>query len=81
MLMLDEPSLGLSPAMLERVFDLVRTVAASHRLTVLVVEQNVADALDMADRAYVIEHGVLVKSAPGRELLGDPDIQRAYLGI
>jgi branched-chain amino acid transport system ATP-binding protein len=81
MLMLDEPSLGLSPAMLERVFDLVRTVVAAHRLTVLVVEQNVADALDMADRAYVIERGVLVKSAPGRELLGDPDIQRAYLGI
>lgn len=81
MLMLDEPSLGLSPAMLERVFDLVRTIVASRSLTVLVVEQNVADALDMADRAYVIERGELVKSAPGRDLLGDPDIQRAYLGI
>jgi branched-chain amino acid transport system ATP-binding protein len=81
MLMLDEPSLGLSPAMLERVFDLIRTVVASRDLTVLVVEQNVADALDMASRAYVIEGGVLVKTGPGRELLDDPDIQRAYLGI
>jgi branched-chain amino acid transport system ATP-binding protein len=81
MLMLDEPSLGLSPAMLERVFDLVRTVVASRELTVLLVEQNVGDALEMADRAYVIEGGIIGKTGPGPALLGDPEIQRAYLGI
>ena len=81
MLMLDEPSLGLSPVMLEKVFELIRTVVASRDLTVLLIEQNVADALDMADRAYVIEGGRIAKTGPGRELLHDPDIQRAYLGL
>jgi len=81
MLMLDEPSLGLSPVMLEKVFDLIRAVVASRDLTVLLIEQNVADALDMASRAYVIEGGVIVKTGPGAELLHDPDIQRAYLGL
>jgi branched-chain amino acid transport system ATP-binding protein len=81
MLMLDEPSLGLSPVMLEKVFDLIRTVAASRDLTVLLIEQNVADALDMANRAYVIEGGRIAKTGPGAQLLHDPDIQRAYLGL
>jgi branched-chain amino acid transport system ATP-binding protein len=81
MLMLDEPSLGLSPVVLEKVFDLIRTVAASRDLTVLLIEQNVADALDMANRAYVIEGGKIAKTGPGAELLHDPDIQRAYLGL
>ena len=81
MLMLDEPSLGLSPVMLEKVFDLIRTVAASRDLTVLLIEQNVADALEMANRAYVIEGGVIAKEGPGALLLVDPDIQRAYMGL
>jgi len=81
MLMLDEPSLGLSPVMLEKVFDLVRTVAVSRDLTVLLIEQNVADALEMANRAYVIEGGRIAKTGPGAELLHDPNIQRAYLGL
>ena len=81
MLMLDEPSLGLSPVMLEKVFDLIRTVVDSRDLTVLLIEQNVADALDMANRAYVIEGGKIAKTGPGAELLHDPDIQRAYLGL
>jgi branched-chain amino acid transport system ATP-binding protein len=81
MLMLDEPSLGLSPVMLEKVFDLLRAVVASRDLTVLLIEQNVADALEMANRAYVIEGGRIAKTGPGAELLHDPDIQRAYLGL
>jgi branched-chain amino acid transport system ATP-binding protein len=81
MLMLDEPSLGLSPVMLEKVFDLIRTVVGSRDLTVLLIEQNVADALEMANRAYVIEGGAIAKEGPGSELLVDPDIQRAYLGL
>ncbi len=81
MLMLDEPSLGLSPVMLEKVFDLIRMVVASRDVTVLLIEQNVADALEMANRAYVIEHGVIAKTGPGAEMLHDPDIQRAYMGL
>jgi branched-chain amino acid transport system ATP-binding protein len=81
MLMLDEPSLGLSPMMLEKVFDLIRTVVELRKLTVLLVEQNVGDALEMANRAYVIDHGVIAKTGPGPELLEDPEIQRAYLGL
>lgn len=81
LLMLDEPSLGLSPVMLEKVFDLIRNVAASRDLTILLVEQNVADALEMASRAYVVEGGRIAKTGPGAELLHDPDIQRAYLGL
>ena len=81
MLMLDEPSLGLSPVMLEKVFDLLRAVVASRDVTVLLIEQNVADALEMANRAYVIEGGRIAKTGPGAELLNDPDIQRAYLGL
>lgn len=81
MLMLDEPSLGLSPMMLERVFDLLRAVVDSRDLTVLLIEQNVADALEMANRAYVIEGGSIVKTGPGSVLLEDPDIQRAYMGL
>jgi len=81
MLMLDEPSLGLSPVMLEKVFDLIRTVVASRDVTVLLIEQNVADALEMANRAYIIEGGRIAKTGPGAELLRDPDIQRAYMGL
>jgi len=81
LLMLDEPSLGLSPMMLEKVFELVRSVVASRNLTVLLIEQNVGDALEMAHRAYVIEGGRIVKTGLGSDLLHDPDIQRAYLGL
>lgn len=81
MLMLDEPSLGLSPVMLEKVFELIRMVVASRDLTVLLIEQNVADALEIANRAYVIEGGKIAKTGPGAQLLHDPDIQRAYLGL
>lgn len=81
MLILDEPSLGLSPAMLEKVFDMIRAVVVSRDLTVLLIEQNVADALEMANRAYVVESGTIAKTGPGPELLHDPDIQRAYLGL
>jgi len=81
MLMLDEPSLGLSPLMLEKVFELIRTVVSSRDLTVLLIEQNVADALEMANRAYVVEGGMIAKTGLGENLLHDPDIQRAYLGL
>ncbi len=81
LLMLDEPSAGLSPIMVERVFELLRSVVASRNLTVLLVEQHVEDALELAHRAYVIERGRIVKTGSGAALMQDPDVQRAYMGL
>jgi branched-chain amino acid transport system ATP-binding protein len=81
LLMLDEPSLGLSPQMVERVFDLILSLVRAKGIAVLLVEQNVGDALGMANRGYVIERGRVVKSGTGQALLADADVQRAYLGL
>ena len=81
LLMLDEPSLGLSPLMVERVFELILSLARQKGIAVLLVEQNVGDALGMASRGYVIERGRVVKSGSGQALLADADVQRAYLGL
>jgi branched-chain amino acid transport system ATP-binding protein len=81
LLMLDEPSLGLSPLMVERVFELIVSLAREKGIAVLLVEQNVGDALGMASRGYVIERGRVVKSGTGASLLADQDVQRAYLGL
>jgi branched-chain amino acid transport system ATP-binding protein len=81
LLMLDEPSLGLSPLMVERVFELILSLAREKNIAVLLVEQNVGDALGMATRGYIIEHGRVIKSGTGDALLADQDVQRAYLGL
>jgi branched-chain amino acid transport system ATP-binding protein len=81
LLMLDEPSLGLSPLMVERVFELILSLVGKKRIAVLLVEQNVADALAMAQRGYIMERGRVVKSDTGGALLADADVQRAYLGL
>jgi branched-chain amino acid transport system ATP-binding protein len=81
LLMLDEPSLGLSPLMVERVFELILSLAREKNIAVLLVEQNVGDALGMANRGYIIEHGRVIKSGTGDALLADADVQRAYLGL
>jgi len=81
LLMLDEPSLGLSPLMVERVFELILSLAREKNIAVLLVEQNVGDALGMANRGYIIEHGRVIKSGAGDALLADQDVQRAYLGL
>jgi len=81
LLMLDEPSAGLSPLMLEKVLEMLRSVVATQQVSVLLVEQHVEDALEMADRAYVLEGGRIVKSGRGQALLQDPDMQRAYMGL
>ena len=79
LLLLDEPSLGLAPRLVEQVFDILERIRAEG-VTVLLVEQNAAMALDLADRAYVLEAGTVALSGPGRDLAADPDVQRAYLG-
>jgi branched-chain amino acid transport system ATP-binding protein len=80
LLILDEPSLGLSPLLVEELFGLIRRL---HRegLTVLLVEQNVGQSLEIADRAYVMENGSIRFSGPPAELLASADLKRAYLGL
>lgn len=79
LLLLDEPSLGLSPKMADDVFDVVREINA-HGVTVMVVEQNIYNALSVASRAYVVETGRITTSDEAANLLRDPDVLNAYLG-
>ncbi len=79
LLMFDEPSLGLSPLLVEQMFDVVRTVA-NEGITVLLVEQNVYHTLKLADYGYVLENGRIVLSGTGAELLDNPHVRKAYLG-
>lgn len=81
LLMLDEPSLGLAPIMVERLFELIERLMRAKNLSVLLVEQNIADALAMAQRGYVLDHGRILKTAAGAALLADPEVQRTYLGL
>jgi len=80
LLLLDEPSMGLSPIMVDAIFDVIRDIARQG-VTVLLVEQNAHRALEMADRGYVLESGELVLTGPASELLGNPQVQAAYLGV
>jgi branched-chain amino acid transport system ATP-binding protein len=79
LLMLDEPSLGLAPLVVQQVIDTVRAIHAQGA-AILMVEQSAAVALQHADRAYVLENGTVVKHGPARELLQDEDVKRAYFG-
>jgi branched-chain amino acid transport system ATP-binding protein len=79
-LMLDEPTLGLAPVLVGRIFETVRAINADG-VTVLLVEQNVRRALALADRGCVLESGRIVLEGPARDLLGDERLRRAYLGL
>ena len=79
-LLLDEPSMGLAPKLIQQIFSIIREIN-SQGTTVLVVEQNAQQALSVAHRAYILETGSVVKEGPGRELLGDPAVKAAYLGV
>lgn len=81
LLMLDEPSVGLSPLMVERVFEIVVRLARQEGLTVVLVEQNVTEALEVADRGYVLDHGHIVREGPGETLRNDREIQETYMGL
>ena len=79
LLMLDEPSMGLAPILVEQIFDIIKELHAAG-VTILLVEQNAQMALSIADRAYVMETGVVSKTGPAVELLHDDDVRKAYLG-
>jgi branched-chain amino acid transport system ATP-binding protein len=80
LMMLDEPSLGLAPILIETIFSIVREINAQGT-TVLLVEQNANKALEVAHRGYVLETGSIVKTGTGRDLLSSEDVQKAYLGM
>jgi branched-chain amino acid transport system ATP-binding protein len=79
-LMLDEPSLGLAPILVDEVLDTVRQLK-KEGISILLVEQNVREALFLADRGYVLQTGRIVEEGPGRELLESDRVRKAYLGI
>jgi len=79
LLLLDEPSMGLAPLMVERIFEVVRAISAEG-VTLLLVEQNARLALEVSHRAYVLESGLVTLSGPSASLLSDPRIRQAYLG-
>lgn len=78
-LLLDEPSMGLSPIMVDKIFEVVRDVSAQG-VTILLVEQNASRALAIASRGYVMESGVITMTGDAREMLNDPKVRAAYLG-
>lgn len=80
MLLLDEPSMGLAPMFIRQIFSIIQDVN-EQGMTILLVEQNANQALARADRAYVLETGEIISEGTGRELLADPAIKDAYLGV
>ena len=79
LMMLDEPSMGLAPLLVDLIFEIIADLHKAGS-TILLVEQNAQAALSIADRAYVLETGKIVKTGEGSELINDPDIKKAYLG-
>lgn len=78
-ILMDEPSMGLSPILVNEIFDIIKEVSASGT-TVLLVEQNAKKALSIADRAYVLETGKIVLEGDAKEMMNDDSIKKAYLG-
>jgi branched-chain amino acid transport system ATP-binding protein len=81
LLMLDEPSVGLSPLITYEVFDAVKALVRKEGLTVVLVEQNVGIALEIADRGYVLDHGAIVHQGLAEDLINDPLIKETYMGL
>ena len=79
LMMMDEPSMGLAPILVEQIFDIIKELHQAGT-TILLVEQNAQVALSIADRAYVLETGMISMSGDAKELLSDPRVQKAYLG-
>jgi len=80
-IMLDEPSLGLAPAMVQQMFEVIRSLNKDHGLAILLVEQNVVASLKLADRAYVMEGGHIAFEGLAKDMLHDDRVRKAYLGM
>ena len=81
LLMLDEPSMGLAPAVVDSIFDRIQLIHCEQGLTILLVEQRVAEALELCDRGYVLETGNMVLEGPHDTLVSNERVRRAYLGM
>ena len=81
LLLLDEPSLGLAPLLVEEIFDIIKRFNEKEGVTILLVEQNARAALSVAETAYIMENGRVVMDGTARELLDNPDVQEFYLGM
>ena len=80
LLLLDEPSMGLAPLLVQEIFNIIERINKEENVTVLLVEQNANMALSIADRGYVLETGKIILEGTGKELLSNPEIKKAYLG-
>ena len=80
LLLLDEPSMGLAPLLVQEVFEVIKTLK-SQGMTILLVEQNALAALDIADRGYVLETGTVTLTGTGKELISNEQVRAAYLGM
>jgi branched-chain amino acid transport system ATP-binding protein len=80
LLILDEPSLGLSPLLVEELFTLIKSINAQG-IALLLVEQNVVQSLEVAQRAYVLDNGMIVLQGSAADVRNDPNLKRAYLGM
>ena len=80
LLLLDEPSMGLAPVLVEQIFEIITRINKTNGTTILLVEQNALMALEVASRGYVMQSGVIIQSGTGDQLLNDETIRRAYLG-
>jgi branched-chain amino acid transport system ATP-binding protein len=80
LLLLDEPSMGLAPLVIQEIFKVIENLSRENKTTILLVEQNARAALKMANRGYVLETGKMILEGTAAELLENKDVQRAYLG-
>ncbi|THB71105.1 MAG: ABC transporter ATP-binding protein [Desulfobulbaceae bacterium] len=81
LLLLDEPSMGLAPLIIKQIFEIIKKINQEQNTTIFLVEQNANQALQIADRGYVLENGKITMSGSAQDLLSNEDIQKAYLGI
>jgi branched-chain amino acid transport system ATP-binding protein len=81
LLLLDEPSMGLAPAIVDMIFERIVSIRKETDVTIILVEQRAVEALELCDRAYVLSTGNIVAEGSGQELLGDSKVNRAYLGM
>lgn len=81
LLLLDEPSLGLAPIIVQQIFDIIKRVNKEHNITVFLVEQNANQALKISDRGYVLQNGQITLTDTGENLLNNDDVRKAYLGV